>query len=99
MLPGVYGASSPAAPRGLLPTGYRGAIPLSAFPPITFLCHGPFQHRRCLLNAGSFSSFWGEHEDDRDTLCIVPELKGAAASDVTDHSLLLSSSSSFPSEK
>ena len=33
------------------------------------------------------------------TLCIVPEIKGAAASDVTDHSLLLSSSSSSPSEE
>ena len=40
---------------------------------------------------------WCEHEDDRDTLCSVPEFKGAAASDVTDHSLLLSSSS--PSEE
>ena len=42
LLLGVHGALSPAAPLGLLPPGFRGDIPLSAFPPITFLCHGPF---------------------------------------------------------
>ena len=40
-----------------------------------------------------------EHEDDRDTLCMVREFKVAAASDVTDHLSLLSSSSSSPSEE
>ena len=29
-----------------------------------------------------------EHEDEKDTLCIVPELKEAASSDVTNHSSL-----------
>ena len=42
LLPGVCGALSPAAPRGLLSPGFRRAIPLSAFPLITSLCHGPF---------------------------------------------------------
>ena len=41
----------------------------------------------------------GEHKDDRDTLCMVPGSKGAAAADVSDHSLLLCSSSSSPSEE
>ena len=40
------------------------------------------------LTLDSLFLFWDEHEDDRDTLCIVPEFKGAAASGVTDHSSL-----------
>ena len=39
-----------------------------------------------------------EHEDDKDTLRIFPELKEAAASDFNNHSSLVSSSSSSPSE-
>ena len=87
--------------RGLLPREFRGVILLSAFPPITFLCHGPFsklqlsfQHRTVFL------FLWREHEDNRDTLCMVPELKKrAAASDVTDHSLLFSSHHNLPEER
>ena len=57
MLPGVEGALSPAASRGLLPPGFRGPKPLSAFPLFTFLCHDLLQHRRCLFNAGQSFSF------------------------------------------
>ena len=81
---------SPAALRKLLPPVFRGAIPPSAFPPITFLCHGLFQNRSCLLSTGQSFLMSDEHGDDWDTLCIVPELKGAAASGVTDRSSLLS---------
>ena len=80
-------------PSGIVP------IPLSTFPRFIFLRHGPFQNRSCFLNAGSFPSLWSEHEDDKGTLCIAPGSKGAAASDVPDHSLLLCSSSSSPSEE
>ena len=41
--------------------------------------------------------FWNDHEDERDTLCIVPELKEAASSDVDNLSSPFSSSAS-PSE-
>ena len=41
----------------------------------------------------------GEHEDDRDTLCMVLGSRGAATSDVSDHSLLHCSMSSSSSEK
>ena len=53
MLPSVCGTLVLAVPRGLLPIDFRGATPLSALPPVTFLCHDdPFQNRRCLLNTG-----------------------------------------------
>ena len=60
-----------------------------------------FQNCSCLFNTGPYSSFlWREHEDDRDTLRMVPELKKrAAASDVTDHSLLFSSHHNLPEER
>ena len=52
-----------------------------------------------LFHAGQpFSLLRNEHEDDRDTLCIVSELKEAAASDKNNHSSLPWSSSSSPSE-
>ena len=65
MLPGVWGALSTTASRRLLPPGFRGSIPLSAFQLITFLCHCLLQNRSCLFKTG------------QSTLCIVPELKWA----------------------
>ena len=41
----------------------------------------------------------GEHEDDKGALWMVPGPKGAGAGSVSDHSLLLCSSSSSPSEE
>ena len=100
LLPGVHGALSPAVPRGLLPPGFRGTIPFSAFSTYHFSLSWPFSETAVVfLTLDRFPLLWAEHEDDRDTLCIVPEFKGAAASDVTDHSLLLSSSSSSPQEE
>ena len=51
------------------------------------------------LTLDSLFLLWDEHQDDRDTLCIVPELKEATASGNTNHSSQLSSSSSSPSEE
>ena len=51
------------------------------------------------LTLDRFPLLSGEHEDDRDTLWMVPGSKGVAASGVSDHSLLLCSSSSSPSEE
>ena len=51
------GSVVPRASRRPLPPGFRGPIPLSAFPLFTFLCHGLPQHRRCLFKAGQSFSF------------------------------------------
>ena len=58
----------------------------------------PFSETQLSCECYRFPLFWGGHEDDSDTLCIVPEQKGAASPCGTDHSSLLSSSSSSPSE-
>ena len=80
--PSVMGALSPATPCGLLGPGFRGTIPISAL---------------LTLDSSLFLSR-DEHEDDRHTLCIVPELKEAASSDPSNHSSPLSSSSSSPED-
>ena len=51
------------------------------------------------LTLDRFLLLSGEHEDDRDTLCMVVGSRGTAALDVSDHSLLHCSSSSSPSEE
>ena len=52
------------------------------------------------LTLDLFHLLSGEHEDDRDTLCMVLGSRGAAASHVSDHSLRhCSISSSSPEEK
>ena len=63
-----------------------------------FSVMAPFETAVVFFTLDRFPLLWREHEDDKGTLCIVPEFKSAAASDVTDHSLLISSSSS-PSEE
>ena len=60
--------------------------------------HLPQILRRASTSIAQYG-FGVEHEDDTDTLCMVPGSKGAAASDVADHSLLLCSSASSPSEE
>ena len=52
--PQYHGSFAHGVPCGLLPSGSRGPVPISASPLITFLCHGLLQHRRCLFNTGQF---------------------------------------------
>ena len=75
VFPGVYGALSPAASHGLLPPGFRGSVPLSAFPLIIFSVITFFRTAIVFLTLDSLFLLWDEHEDDRDTLCMVPESK------------------------
>ena len=95
MFPSVYGALSPAAFRGLLPPGFVEPYHSLHFAALyiskTAVVFSTLDLFLLLLS--------GEHEDDRDTLCMVPGLKGAGAASVSNHSLLLCSSSSFPSEE
>ena len=72
MLPSVQAALHPAAALcGLLPPGFRGAIPFSAFPPITFLCHGRSQNRSCFLNAWIVFLFCGANMKTTGTPCVL----------------------------
>ena len=97
MLLGVHGALFPGFSRGLLPRGFRGVILLSAFSSITFLCHSPSSQLQLSFFTLSRFFWLRDYENEMGTLSMVFELKKkAAASDVTNHSLLFSSSSSSP---
>ena len=67
---------------------------LSLFSVIAF-----FRTAVAFLTLDSLFLLRDEHEDDRDNLCIVPELKDATASSITNHSSPLSSSSSSPEDE
>ena len=93
LIPGVYGALSPLLPAGCCHLVFLVPYHSLLFHLSLFSVMALIRTAVVFLTLDRFPLLWCEHEDDRDTLCIVPEFKGAAASDVTDHSLLLSSSS------
>ena len=99
MLPGVFRVLSPAAPSGCCHLVFVGPYDSLLFHLSLFCVMALFRTAVVFLTLDRIPLLRGKHEDDRDSLCIVPEFKGAAASNLTDHSSLLSSSSSSPSEE
>ena len=88
MFPGVYGALPSVPPAGRCHLSfvkpYRSLLlHLSFFSVFAF-----FKTAVVFLTLDFFLLLSGEHEDDRDTVCMVLASRGAAASDVSDHPLL-----------
>ena len=81
-------------PGSLFPSGFCFSVPFFALPSFSLLGHGTFQDCSCLCHFPQSSPPEEEHEDERDTRCMVSELKEAVASDFSSHSSLHSSLSS-----
>ena len=74
-VPRILRALTSFTPRWLLPLGLCSSVPFFALPSFSFLDHGTFQNCCCLFNFGQPSFLWEEHEDERETRCMVSELK------------------------
>ena len=76
-------------------SGLCSSIPFFTLPFFTFLDHGTFQDCCCLFAFDNLPLLREEHEDDKETRCMVSEFEETVSSDGCNLSSLLSSLSSL----